>query len=246
VLGDFKEEDVSYDDVDAKIYLGIEGEVTYNLSKEEFTDYAYESYHDDWALDTLMSYNGDYHGQYHGGGDFDHDEINYMYDYLNGDQEDRLRKILNYYTTSPKHRGEVISDDDYMNYNFANLEEPLLHLYRGRHDWNDFESEALNSLSVAVDRGRWESIGEQYRNLLDSNNVSIAVDNDEVQVTLPFPFKDGNNLSLALHNIGLSDYSWGDDFYESWDIGDADDEIREHFERMLEKIEEEIDEETNS
>jgi hypothetical protein len=95
-LGAFEEDDVSYDDKGAKVYLGEEGKVTYNLSTDELIEYAYSGY-DDWVLESLISSNGDMSSDYYDDGYIDDDEINYLGGYLDDKQKERLQKILDYY-----------------------------------------------------------------------------------------------------------------------------------------------------
>jgi hypothetical protein len=246
-LGDFDEDDVSFDDKGAKVYLGKDGEVTYNLSVDEFVEYAYDGY-EDWTLNTLIQSNGDY-DDYYDDGYLDDDEINYMGGYLTEIQLERLQKILNHYgvelsrgARKYKDVNDVISDD-----NFSMLEGPMGRIYTGRHDWDDFTGESMSALNRAINSNRWRVAGEQYLKVLADNKVDVtSYSHDDVQVVMAFPYKGNNNLSEALADIGLDDHSWSDSFYDEWDPSDANEEIKQSFSQMLDTIEEKIDEETNS
>jgi hypothetical protein len=82
--------------------------------------------------------------------------------------------------------------------------------------------------------------------MLSDNKVDIVSPwHGEVEVVMDFPYKNNNNLSEVLTDIGLDDYSWQDGFYEEWDSTGAEEEINWAFNQMLDKIEEQIDEETD-
>ena len=63
---------------------------------------------------------------------------------------------------------------------------------------------------------------------------------------MAFPYKGNNNLSEVLSNIGLNDHNWEDEYHQDWDTNGAGEEIEHFFTQMLDTIEEQIDEETNS
>ena len=247
-LGSFEEDDISFDDKDAKVYLGDEGKVTYNISTDELVEYAYDGY-EDWTLEALIRGNGDYDDYY----DDDYlgdDEINYIGHYLSQVQIERLQKILDHYdvklvgSRGRRYTGviDVIGDD-----NFSMLQEPMNKIYSGRHDWDDFVGESLSSLGRTINRNRWTTSGQHYLKVLSDNNVDITCYSyDDVRVEMSFPYKGNNNLSEAMADIGLDDVSWSDSFYEDWDTTGADEDIRHHFSFTLDRIEEQIDEETNS
>ncbi len=237
-LGSFEEDDVSFDDSDAKVYLGVDGHVTYNLTIEELIEYAYDGY-DDWVLETLVYSNGDY-DEYYGDGYMDDDEINYLGGYLSEVQKERFQKILNHYNVD-------IKVEDTIDDSFSVFEKPMGKIYTGRWDWDDFTSESMGSLDAAITRNRWATAGDTYIKTLQDNKADVVCyDRNDVKVTIPFPYKGGNMLDLALSNIGLDDLSWSDVFYEDWDPSGAEEEIRHHFSMMLDKLEEQIDEEINS
>jgi hypothetical protein len=241
-LGAFDEDDVSWDDSDAKVYLGDEDKVTYNLTQDEFIKYADDGW-DGWVLNTLVSSNGDYDGDNHN--DLDSDEINYLIDYLSDEQLTRLRKIFEYYGIMSQ--PIIITAMNPYSQLFGNLGEPLLNIYRGFYDWDDFTDEALSSLSSAVDRNRWLSVGDMYNKTLQDNDADVtSYYYDGVKVEIPFPYKGTNNLSDALLKIGLNDYSWDDAFYQEWDPSGAEDGIVSAFNQMLDVIEKQIGEEINS
>jgi hypothetical protein len=238
-LGAFEEDDVSYDDKGAKVYLGEEGKVTYNLSTDELIEYAYDGY-DDWVLESLISSNGDMSSDYYDDGYIDDDEINYLGSYIPENQIERLQKILNHYRID-KNVKETITGQV-----FSELENPLLGIYRGRYDWEDFTNESISSLGRAINSNRWRAVGDYYLKMLSDNKVDIVSPwHGEVEVVMDFPYKNNNNLSEALADIGLDDYSWQDGFYEEWDSTGAEEEINWAFNQMLDKIEEQIDEETD-
>ena len=251
-LGDFEEDDISYDDEDAKVYLGKEGEVTYNLTIDDFIKYAYDGY-EDWTLMSLIKSNGDY--DYYEDDIVNIDEIDYLGHHLTEVQIERFQKILNHYGVElvdtkytvlggRKYTGviDVIGDD-----NFGIFETLINNIYNGRYGWDDFISESLSALSVAISRNRWKSLGAYYLNVLADNKVDLSSYHyDEVQVVMAFPYKGNNNLSKVLSNIGLNDHNWEDEYYQDWDTSGAGEEIEHFFTQMLDTIEEQIDEETNS
>jgi hypothetical protein len=242
--GNFEEDDISYDDKDAKVYLGDEGKVIYNLDEDEVIDYTYDGY-DDWVLVTLINSNGDY-DSYGGDGYIDEDEINYMGGYLDDKQKERLQKILDYYVKK-ENLNKRLDVDNYLDDSFSELERPLLKLYRGRYDWPDFTSEALSYLGDAIERNRWQSIGDYYVKFLSDNNVNItAYNRNDIRIEMSFPYKGSNNLTEVLTKIGLNDVSWSDYFYEDWDSSGAEDGITTSFNYLLDNIEDKINEETNS
>lgn len=244
-LGDyFDEDDVSYDEDDARVYLGDEGKVLYNISVDELIEYSYDGY-DDWVLSTLIRSNGDYH-DYYDDNLFDSDEVNYLGGHLDDKQKERLQKIMDYYVKK-EGLNKRLDVDEYMDDSFGELEKPLLKLYRGLWDWDDFCSEALSSLGRAISRNRWVSIGDYYVKHLSDRNVDItSFSYDEVHVKMSFPYKGVNNLSEVLTKFGLNDIDWSDYYYQDWDPSGSEDDIRFAFNQMLDNIEEAINEETNS
>lgn len=251
----FDEDDISYDDYDATIYLGVEGKVTYNLSDEEVMKYVNNG-QDDWVLNTLIKTNGNVVSDNYSD-EIDYEEVNYLGSYLTNEQIERLQKILNYYKStigyfnqtlsSPYSRSAPSTDVKYyLDENFSLLGGPLLKLYMGRHDWDDFANECLSSLSSSVTRNRWVSVGNDYNSYLEKNDISINSYWNNTQIELSFPYKGVNNLSVILDMMGLGEHDWSDNYWEDWDTSGSEEDIRFFFDQMLNKIEESIDEKTNT
>ena len=244
-LGDFEEDDVSFDDKHAKVYLGEDGKVTYNLNMEELIEYAYDGY-EDWTLQTLISTNGDYSSNGYYDDYMDSDELNYIGHHFSEDQLKRLEKVLLYVDTKHDIRHKTVQqhiDND----SFGSLGNSLDKLYTGSWDWDDFGDSALSAIGAALEKNRWANMGDFYQKRLQDHKVDIVCyHEDDIRVTMAFPYNGNHNLSEALANIGLDDYSWQDGFYEEWDTSGAEDDIQFAFKQMMEKLEEAMDEEINS
>jgi len=242
-LGDFKEEDVSFDDKNAKVYLGEDGKVIYNLTMEELIKYAYNDAYDYWTLETLISNNGNDNGYYYGDDYIDSDEINYIGYHFDSDQLERLEKVLLYVDTkyNLKHKTvkQYIDEDE-----FDEIGDRLYKLYTGTWDWVDFRDSVLSAIGRAIDKNRWEFIGTLYKKTLQDHNVKIySYNDDDINVQIPFPYRDNHNLSETLSLIGLDDYSWNDTFYEEWelDTSGSEEDIQFAFNQMINKYEEVMD-----
>lgn len=244
-LGSFEEDDVSFDDKDAKVYLGEDGKVTYNLNMEELIEYAYDGY-EDWTLQTLISYNGDYSSNSYYDDYIDSDELNYVGHHFSEEQLERLEKVLLYVDTKHGIRHKTVQqyiDND----GFSNLGNSLDKLYTGTWDWDDFGDRVLSAIGAAIEKNRWENMNDVYTKRLQDHKVSIyAYNDDDIKVTMAFPYNGNHNLSEALAEIGLDDYSWSDAFYDEWDTSGAEEDVQFAFNQMIEKLEETMDEEINS
>lgn len=235
----FKENDVVFE-YDSKYLVNLlEDKVIYHLDLDKFKKMVNDSY-DDWVLDTLVLNNGNYVNQYYD--DYmDNDEINYLGGYLTQEQIDNLDNIFDRLGLE-KTTNDYIEDSS-----FSDVGDILGDkFYSGRHDWDDFTNESLSSIGSAIERNRWSAIGEDYLKTLRDNNINIdgSYYNEEVVVTVPFPYDDITNLSEIL-SIGvygvLGSDSWSDSFYDNWDSSDSSEDIRYAFDLFLEKIEGELD-----
>ena len=133
---------------------------------------------------------------------------------------------------------------------FGNLKYICDLLYKGRDDWDDFESDSLYDLSYYLEINRWRSINYDYKKMLKDNKLEITYDSGygyrtdgEVEMTIPYPFKGEHNLTNIKWKIeGIFDYGWMDSYYDDNNQEGAGERIQESFREMLEKLSEAVNE----
>jgi hypothetical protein len=243
----FTEEDVAFEDDSGYEVNMLKGKVKYNLGEEKFNELVLGNY-DDYVLRTLISTNGHFQNHYHD--DYmDDDEINYLGGYLTDEQLVRLTKLL-------RRKGHYKSAEQYVaDSEFRQLEDIIGDkFYKGRWDWDDFTQDALSEISIALERNRWNSLGETYRKTLEDNHVDLYSSNDwygktHYELTVPYPYINSNgveywNLSEILEGPvrDIFDDGWQDMLYQGYDSTGADEGIQNSFNYMIDQLEERMDE----
>jgi hypothetical protein len=159
---------------------------------------------------------------------------------------DGLHYIWGVYSKKGKIDISYIDDDQ----QFNSLQYICDLIYKGRWDWDDFESSSLSDLSHYLEINRWRSINSVYKQTLKENKLDVEYSggygyrsNDEVDMTIPYPFKGEHNLTDIKWKIeSIFDEGWSDMFYEEYSHEGAGEDINFAFKQMLEKLSEAVEE----
>ena len=116
----------------------------------------------------------------------------------------------------------------------------------GSYDFDDMASESLGIMSKYLSINRWSSLRAHYNQITQENQVWVTYVNnlEQIQVTLPFPYKGSYNVSEILNDKleGVFNNDWSDWFYGEWDLDGSDSELQDVFDKYLESLEEYITE----
>ena len=251
-LGDiFSIDDVSFDEynkvtIDTNTEnLGTRGDrVIYTLGyEEEWTDYVMDG-NEDWYLHELISTGG--YPPYHDEDYLDSYEINYLFYRFSdtsvkyfGELLDRLHSIEGDTPTSKDLETMVTNEriNDLTSGKISTI---------GSYDFDDMASESLSIMAKYLSINRWSSLRTHYNQITQENQVWVTYVNnlEQIQVTLPFPYKGSYNVSEILNDKldGVFNNDWSDWFYGEWDLDGSDSELQDVFDKYLESLEEYITE----
>jgi hypothetical protein len=134
------------------------------------------------------------------------------------------------------------------NQTFSELEWFVNTIYTGRYGWDDFSDESLWAIEGAIDTNRWIMMNNEYNTLLEDNDMEIESSggyygDSKIKITIPFPFNDIYNLSDILSSLDISDRNWQDWFYDEYSQEGSEDAVEEHFNNMLDVLEEAVEDE---
>lgn len=217
---------------DCKVNIHKNGGITFSIEYDNWLSIT--NNRDEWVLDSLLynpNYNGD--GDYY---DFDTDEFNYIS--MTNEEISRFQKILN--ITSPGDDMEKLRNENELNSVVDKLKfKPLMKAFENMQD------EYLSIIGYQVQRNRWLEVSDYFRNLLKENNVSFDLDYKWLSINVSPErvskfFKHNANLSDLLLEVSsiLSNQSWSDMFYESFDTSGSEDDVRRVIDSFLNEAEE--------
>ena len=182
--------------------------------------------------------------------EFDSDEFNYAGYNMSGEQREKLQKLLSVVNKKDFNLEPFLSDD--LNSIRRHLKYPKV-----MDDWNELVDCYLNIIGYTIQRNRWQSLLDYYRELTINNNelpFKLSMGSwDTITMVIPL-----NNLFVLLSENKISnveDYlrftlrrvnntNWYDYFYEEWDTSGDEGRISDCFDTFLNDFEEFILEET--
>ena len=226
-------------------------EINLKLQYEELRDNFLDlSEEEESYFETVLSNKlprGDYY-------DFDSDEFNYAGYQMTPEQKERLKNILFITTNSDFDLESYLSDD--LNSLRSKLKYPQIIAY-----WQDLVSRYLDIIGYKVQENRWKSLRDYFEKITLGGEIPFKMYTKsgswgftDVIVEAPLkPFIDLlsegkiQNLEGYFKNIlfrQINYGNWYDYFYEEWDLSGAEYDVRDAFDKFLNKSEEYLEEET--